>query len=605
MLGKIADPTQGPHAVDESESQELQRESALMDTGVGFGLAAFAAGLGLLAVLDRIGVPDRLLRLLVLALTIAGFLAAAAIRRTTRPAYFYAAGGVLPPRYSGLAAAALAAGLFFCLLPITTSDARLSSLTLGFGVGLVCAFFGTGALLRRSASFSVADLIATRFPQLSKSMIIAIIAAVCAFLVAFAGYDLALRGLISATGLGRGLAASLLGAILCFLVVAGGLSTVVWVAVEAVVILILGLALPLVFDLVNAHPLALPVIGDAALWASAKTSLAVTVGQPRADHVSTFSLIVTFAMGLATLTPLLGPTIASGRDRSFARTGVVAFAWLGLLGIFVGATLAASILTLDEAVVGQAPADVPAAILAANSKGRVTLCGGVAADPVALSRDCAKQQGFSGRLRLSDIRVLPEFLLEGMVKLRQVGPVIGGLADCFLVGLGLTLAAAGFQSFVTSLGHDAIAPDRRRRVSTSLRLAVTRLLAISSIAAAGILLTFRAVDTGTLTTLALFISAASLAPILGLLLWPRANSLDAAVTLLVTLFLVIGLVFSHGRVTAPTDLAPFILLAGVSGLMAGLFSSLLRGETAKSPAPPASGRAAPRELPPPDRANPA
>lgn len=576
-----------------------------MDAGVGFGLAVFAAGLGLLAVLDRIGVPDRLLRLLVLGLTIGALLVVATVRRTTRPAYFYAAGGTLPPRYSGLAAAALSAGLFFCLLPITTKDARLPSLALSFALGLAVAFFGTGTLLRRNAAFSVADLIATRFPQLSKSLIIALAAAACAGLVAFAGFDLALHGMIAATGLSRAAAAALLGGILSFLVVAGGLSTVIWVAVEAMIILIVGLGLPLASDLIHARPLALPLIGDPDLWAMARASLATTVGEPQADHVSAFSLVTTFAMGLASLAPLLGPTIASGRETGFARTGIVAFAWLGLLAVFLCATLAASTLILDNEVIGQPPANVPNAILSANANGSVTLCGGTATDAAALSKDCAQQQGYAGRLRLGDIRVLPEFLLEGLVKLRHFGPVLGGLADSFLVGLGLTLAAAGFQSLVTSLGHDAISAERRRKISMSLRLAVTRLLAILSIAVVGILLTFKATDTGTLMTLALFISAAFLAPVLALLLWPRANSLDAGVTLGLTLLLTIGLVVSRDHLTTPTDLAPSILLASVSGLMAGIFSSLLRGEAARLMPPPRKAVAPetlPSEVPtPPDQ----
>ena len=78
------------------------------------------------------------------------------------------------------------------------------------------------------------------------------------------------------------------------------------------------------------------------------------------------------------------------------------------------------------------------------------------------------------------------------------------LAAAFVAAhLGLTLAAAGFQSVVTSLGYDAITPKRRRLVSASLRLALTRWLAILSIAAIGALLTLRAVDTSAAVILAI------------------------------------------------------------------------------------------------------
>jgi cation/acetate symporter len=566
--------------VNEHENLGFRLEKSRIDAGVGFGLAAFAAALGLLALLDRVGLPDRLLRLFVLALMIAGFLATAAIRRTTRATYFFAAGRALPANYSGLAAAALAAALFLCLLQMTVTDVRLPSLILGFGFGLFSAVFVTGYLLRRSAAFSLADLIAVRFPHLSVRFIVAIVAAACAALIAWAGYDLALRGLMEATGLGRAGAASVLGAILCFLVVAGGLSTILWVAVEAMVILLVGLALPLVSDLMQAHPLAVPLIGDPALWDAARTRFVAIVGEPQADHVSTIALVLAFAAGLAALTPLLGPMVASGGERTFARTGLVAFAWLTILGLLGGATLAGATLALDKSLVGHAPADLPAQIYTANAHGLVTICGGVAADATHLAKDCVGQSGYAGVLRPQDIHVQPDFLLGNLAKLRQFGPVVSGLADCFLVGLGLALAAAGFQSLVTSLSHDAIAPRRRRLTSASLRLALARLLAIGSIAAIGTFLVIRPADTAIAITLALFISAAFLMPIIALLLLPRADSFDASVTFFVTLILVANLVFAHGPFAAPVDLAPSVLLAGVGGLAAGLLSSLLRGKTA-------------------------
>ncbi|MGO9004906.1 MAG: hypothetical protein ACLQIQ_14155 [Beijerinckiaceae bacterium] len=568
--------------MNEHESLGFRLEKSRIDAGFGFGLVAFVGGLGLLVLLDRIGLPDRLLRVFVLALTIFGFLAAAAARRTTRSAYFYAAGRLLSASYCGLAAAALAAGLFLGLLQMIVREARVPSLGLGFSLGLFCAFFVTGFLLRRSAAVSLADLIAARFPQFSVRLIVAIIAAVCAALISWAGYDLALRGFISATGMGRAGAASVLGAILCFVVIAGGLSTVLWVAVEAAIVLLFGLALPLLLDLVNAKPLALPVIGDPALWDAARTRLITLVAESHTDHVSTFSLVLALAGGLAALAPLLGPLVASGGERGFARTGLVAFGWLALLAILCCATMGAATLALDKTLVGQAPADLPATVYAANADGLVTICGGAAANPATLAKDCAGRGGYAGTLRSADIRALPDFLLENLAKLRQFGPVPGGLADSFVIGIGLTLAAAGIHSFVTSLSHDAIAPRRRRLTSASLRLALARTLAIVSIAVIGASLTFKAADTGVAITLALFISAAFLTPIVALLVWPRADSFDASVTFFVTLMLIVNLILAHGHFAVPIDLAPSVLLAGLGGFLAGLFSSMQRSNTADS-----------------------
>jgi cation/acetate symporter len=564
-------------AVNERESPGFRLEKSQIDTGVAFGLAAYAAGLALLAILDLVGMPDELLRLSVVILTVASFVVTATLRRSTQTIFFYAGGRILPPTYSGLAATALVSGLFLCLLPTMVEEMDLPFMIAALGFGLGCAFFVTGRLLRRNASVSLADMIAARFPQLSIRLIAAIIGAVCAGLVAWAGYDLALHGFISATGMGRGPAAVLLGTTLCFLVMAGGLATVLWVAIGATSILILGLALPLVLDLTTGRPLALPLVGDSGQWNTVGKYLDSVSGP--SQPISVLLLVMAFAAGLATLTPLLGPTIASRRERGF--TGVIALIWLLILGLLAGATMAGSVLALEKSLLGHAPGDIPPAFYAANANGRITLCGGSAADPATLSNDCTGKSGYKGSLRPEDIRVLPDFLLENLARLQQMGAVLGGLADSFQVALGLALAAAGFQSVVTSLGYDAITPRRRQLISASLRLALNRWLATLSIAAVGALLTFRTVDAGVAVTLALFISAALLAPILALSQWPRANSLDATVTFCVAMLLIALLIFAHGPFAAPRDLAPIVLLSAFGGLAAGLFSSLRRTRRAE------------------------
>ena len=85
---------------------------ASIDAGFSFALAAFFVGLGLIAVLARVGLPDTALRFCVWALIFAGLIVIAVRLRTMRPAEFYAGGRNLPPAYAAMAYAALAAGLF-------------------------------------------------------------------------------------------------------------------------------------------------------------------------------------------------------------------------------------------------------------------------------------------------------------------------------------------------------------------------------------------------------------------------------------------------------------------------------------------------------------
>jgi len=100
------------------------------------------------------------------------------------------------PQYA-LAYAGLAAGLFLPFLPPLLPDVSFSSLAMGFALGLAAALCITGPYLRRSAAFSIADLVGMRFPHPLVRCVVAGIAAGCAVFVALAGYDAALRAFIA------------------------------------------------------------------------------------------------------------------------------------------------------------------------------------------------------------------------------------------------------------------------------------------------------------------------------------------------------------------------------------------------------------------------
>ena len=186
----------------QKHSSDAYPGRASIDAGFSFALAAFVLGLGLLAFLARVGLPDTRSALLRLGDD---------LRRPRRSSQrgcarcgrreFYAGGRNLPPAYTALAYAGLAAGLFLPFLPPLLPDVSFSSLAVGFALGSAAALCVTGPYLRRSAAFSIADLVGMRFPHPLVRCAIAGIAAGCAVFVALAGYDIALRAFIATTGI--------------------------------------------------------------------------------------------------------------------------------------------------------------------------------------------------------------------------------------------------------------------------------------------------------------------------------------------------------------------------------------------------------------------
>ncbi len=552
---------------------------ASIDAGFSFALAAFAIGLGLLGVLARVGLPGAMLHFCVWAIIFTGLAVIAVRLRTMRPGEFYAGGRNLPPAYAALAYAGLAAGLFLAFLPPLLPGVGFASLAAGFAAGLTCALCVTGPYLRRSAAFSIADLVGTRFPHPLVRCAIAVIAAACAVFVALAGFDIALRAFIATTGIGRSLGIAIVGVLLVLLIVPGGLSGVIWLAAGAMIVSLTALGLPAALNIFHESP----------LWLSGTARFAEMSGASAAPAFSP-TIAVALALGLSALTPLFGPSVASGGRIPALRAGPLAVFFLGALALLSVLTLTRATHALDAALIGQEPARLPAQLLAASRAQDISLCGIASDDVRAIASACSAQPGFARTLRPQDIGTSAAYLLENLPNLTHLGAVLAGLASVFAMTLGIAVAAAGIQSFTTSLGHDIYHPDRRRFGPVSCRLAVARALTILLIVLCAAFLEHRHADPRNLILLATIFSASLVAPVLALTLIKRVTAFDAAAALAVAIALMAHFFFTHRQGWPVAALAGNAIFAALDAAFAGFFASLLHGRAA-APARPA--------LPPP------
>lgn len=551
------------------ELSDAQNDKARIDGGFSFAVSAFVLGLGLLAVLDRIGLPDELLRIGVLALIFCGLAVIAVLRRTMRPQEFYVAGRCLPSAYAGVVFAGASFGLFLPFLP-PLPEVSFTAIAVGFGLGCLWLLFAIGPLLRQNGAYSFADLVARRFPIFAVRLPIVLAVAVCAGAVAFAGYEMGLQSLVAASGMDRGGAAVLLGLLLILCVVPGGLSGVIWILAAAAVIAVAALVLPLGLGLFTGAPLASPIIGDQMLWVQGLSDFARVTGGPAQTSLE-LPVVIAFAIGLSLLQPLASAAVAS-RDLAAAwRCGLTGTVWLIAGTLLVSATLAGATLALKADVSGQAVANLSPGLLEASGHGAVAICGAHTADPVVLAMACGTH---AQALQLSDVGSTGLGLLTSLPLLRGIEPTLARLATAFMIVVGLALAAAGVQSFLTSLAHDLLAPRRRHLGPASRRLAVARALAIGLIVCAGVWLSGHSVDPRALVTLAIMLSVAILAPLFGLALMPKTTNLGAFAALCVAGFVIVHFVYT-GTLISTSALASEALFAAVDGLAIGLFVSFL------------------------------
>ncbi len=550
-----------------------------IDGRVAFGLAVLLCGIGLLALMDRVGVPDGLVRALGPIFVLSGLVTIAALLRTMRVSWFYAAGRAVPAPYAGLAMASLGAALFLPFIPPVPQGTSLTELFAGFACGMACAALITGPLLRKTGAFSVPDLIAARFPNLVARLGAILLTAAVTILVALAGFEEALSSLVAFSGFSKPLASAIIASLLVLIILPGGLASTLWTATAATIIALTVFGLPLVITALHGTSLAFPLIGHSGLWADALVRIEAWTGAAQAkDHMDPV-LIAAIALGIGVLAPLLGPSIACVNRRSAQRAGVSALGWGGILILLATATLAQASLSLDRSTVGQAADELPPSLYRASAQGDLTICGASVADRLAARRACAGRAGLSNALRLQDIKAKGAYLLTSFAELGGFGSAFSGLVWATLMVIGLTLAAIGVQSSATVLGNDMFYRVRDHSALTSRRLAVTRAFAITIIVLCGIGINLVSIDPQILIALTVLLSASGIAPLLILTLWPRATSVEATVTLLVGLISAEILVGPRPLASGLDRYAISALLACAAGLGAGILTSMIRRRT--------------------------
>jgi cation/acetate symporter len=547
-------------------------ERGSIDGRVSFGGSALALGAGLVILLDRVGVPTRFVLVLGPAFALLGLAVIGLLLRSMRVSWFFAGGRIVPASYAGLAIATIAVGLFVPLATPLPEDPRLRSLLVSFFAGSAAAVVLVGPTLRRTGAFSLADLLAARFPNaVFRLGVVAVVAAV-GVLVAVAGLEISARTLEQSLGIGRDSALFVAAAVLACATVFGGLASVIWTATAAGAMALFGFGLPVLIVLVTGGgPAPLPLIGDRELWSRALAQITSwNGGVGLAPHLSGAAL-VTLALGLAVFPPFLVGALTCKDQRAARRAGGAALIWLMIGCALILCTMAMVALNIDTALIGKAPDGLPVWVYAASARGDLTVCRQMAASAVAAKAACGHAKDFAGVVHAADIVTSGRFLMTGLSSVRGLGPAFAGLAAAAVAVPSIVLSAAGLQAFATAIGHDVVYRLRDTGALTSRRLAISRTILILALAAAVMVLRATPVDSSAMLVLATTVSAAILAPISLLALIGRIRSLDAALGLFCGVICAVVMVGSSGSWpdldTLSVIALPVFLIVACTGLI--------------------------------------
>jgi cation/acetate symporter len=547
-------------------------ERAAIDGRIVFAMATFAAMTLMVALLDRIGIPEALVRLIGPLFVLAGLATLGVLLRSMRVSRFYGAGRTIPTPYVGLGAAALAAGLALPFVPPAMDSVPGLAMGVGAAVGFCVAALATGPYLRKTGAFSLADLVAARFPNIALRLGLAVTIAAIGALIGMAGYETAVAPLIEVLGISRPVATAILAFVLVLIAAPGGLSGVIWSANGAAGVLFAAFALPL-FLLLWRSDMPMPFVQDPAVWREA--GLQILVWQGAGIPVGGLIAGVAAAIGVASLAPLLSAAIGA-RDSGVAlRGGILTIGWGAILTLLVTAALLWGTVTFSRAMAGQRPERLPDNVYAAAGAGLVEICGGFPTSPTAARTKCAPNVDATGRLPVSAIKPLGPFYLIALSGAAGLGAAGTSLLAAALLAIGLALAAAGFLICATALGHDLFYRVRDHGAQASRRLAITRAILVAVVAVGAGLAGARDLDPRILIGLAMALSAAGVFPLIVLSMWSRALGPDAVVALLTGLGSAEAVLSGGAPSLASLSLAA--TTGAVVGTGAGFLTSFLHG----------------------------
>lgn len=553
---------------------ETFEDRARLDGRIALAIVTFATAYGLVALLDRVGAPERLVALVSPYFTVVALAALGFLLHSMSVSFYYAAGRAAPAAYAGFAQAALVTGLAAPFAARLTGAGSPLGVTLGLLLGVALIGAATGPVLRKTGAFSLSDLLAARFSRMEPRLGMIVVAALTSGIVALAGYQTAVDALVGFTGAGRPFAAFFIGAAILLIAGPGGVGGVLWSACAAAGVLIAGFALPQIALSLQGYPTPLPLIGDQTAWSDAVRVIEnwrLARPAPAALEITT---MLGLALGLATLAPALEPAVTTKDAAAARRAGVAALFWTLAAAALITATVASSALIVSNVAVGQTPERLPESIYSASARGLVQICGARVDGPAQARAAClARKLPPAAPLRPEDISVRAEYLIGGLPQLAKLGAALTGLLASGIIAAGLALAAASLHACAAAVGHDALYRLRAESALTSRRLAITRLALVGVTALGSATSAANAIDARTLVGMALALSAAVFVPLVGLALFARAQDRDAMIGQIAGLATMAATLVLD---SAPPDIEQLAwagLCGAVAGLLAGGFSA--------------------------------
>jgi cation/acetate symporter len=511
----------------------------------GIYTGGFLAFVILLAILEQMGVPNRIIGYLFVFFTLAVYALIGIMSRTMQVSEYYVAGRRVPAIYNGMATGAdwMSAASFIGMagsLYLLGYDGL--AFVLGWTGGYVLVAILVAPFLRKFGAYTVPDFMSARFGGNLARFLAIIVLLCCSFTYVVA--QIYGTGIIASRFLGMSFEVAvyvgLAGILVCSML--GGMRAVTWTQVAQYIVLIVAYLTPVV--ILSAQKFGLPLpqltygmalqeIGNLEQSMRASGLAPANMKEHVAPFTSYnplnfFALILCLMVGTASLPHVLMRYFTTPSVREARNSVAWSLLFIFLLYFTAPAYAAFSKLEVYQNVIGQPLANLPNWIFTYGKLELVKVCGANAVDVQAIITACGNIANQGGLLRLQDLFINTDTIVISTPEIAGLPYVIAGLVAAGGLAAALSTADGLLLAIANALSHDIYYKMIDPNAPTQRRLVVARVLLLIVAVLAAFTASTKPADILAMVSWAFSLAAAGNFPALVLgVWWKRANAYGA------------------------------------------------------------------------------
>ena len=463
----------------------------------------FLAFVILLAVLEQVGVPNKILGYLFVFFTLAVYAIIGVMSRTAEVSEYYVAGRRVPAFYNGMATGAdwMSAASFVGMagtLFLLGYDGL--AWVLGWTGGFVLVSILVGPYLRKFGAYTVPDFMAFRFGGNFIRFLAVIVLVCCSFTYVTA--QVFGTGIIASRFLGMDFTVAvyvgLAGILLCSML--GGMRAVTWTQIAQYIVLIVAYLTPIIILSTYKYGLPIPQLtyGQAIADITAREQEMLRTGLATAANLKPhiepylsysplnyFGIIFCMMCGTASLPHILMRYFTTPSVREARQSVAWSLFFIFLLYFSAPAYAAFSKLEVYTNIIGRDITALRPWLFTWGELGLIQVCGKNAASLDAVVAACKAIAGHPGVVRLQDFVINTDVIVLSTPEIAGLPYVISGLVAAGGLAAALSTADGLLLAIANALSHDVYYKMLDPNAPTVRRLLVARiLLLVVAVAAA-------------------------------------------------------------------------------------------------------------------------